>query len=252
MTTHPRKTLLITGGSRGIGAATARAAARANWNVMISYVSNHSAAAAVVADCRAEGAEAFALRADAGRDAEIDALFDEVSRRFGHLDGLVNNAGVTGRIGRLENATPQHIREVIDVNVTGALLVARAAIPLMSKKHGARGGAIVNVSSAGATLGLGNTFVWYAASKGAIDSMTIGLAHELAADGVRVNAIAPGLIDTEIHASGGDPERANKLAASVPLGRVGQPEEMADVILYLLSDQASYVTGHVLRAAGGR
>lgn len=246
------KNLLITGGSRGIGAAAARLAARNGWNVMISFVSASQAADAVVAECREAGVEAFAERADTGREDDINRLFEAARSRFGHLDGLVNNAGVTGRIGRLENAPADHIREVIDVNVTGALLVARAAIPLMSTKHGARGGAIVNISSAATTLGSPNTFVWYAASKGAIDSMTIGLAQELAGDGIRVNAVAPGLIATDIHASGGDAERANKLAHLVPLGRIGKPEEMADVILYLLSDQSSYVTGHVLRAAGGR
>jgi NAD(P)-dependent dehydrogenase (short-subunit alcohol dehydrogenase family) len=252
MTTHDRKTVLITGGSRGIGAATARLAARSGYNVAISYVSAEQAAQSVIADCREAGAEAFAAQADTGRREDIARLFGETRRRFGALDALVNNAGVTGRIGRLEAADADHIRDVINVNVTGAILVAQAAIPLMSKKHGGRGGAIVNLSSAGATLGLANTFVWYAASKGAIDSLTVGLAQELAADGIRVNAIAPGLIETDIHASGGDPERARKLAHLVPMGRTGSPDEIANSILYLLSDAASYVTGHVLRAAGGR
>ncbi|WP_342358491.1 glucose 1-dehydrogenase [Terrarubrum flagellatum] len=247
-----RKNLLITGGGRGIGAAIARKAARSGWNVMISYASNANAAAAVVADCEAAGAKAYAVKADAAKLDETESLFAQAREHFGFLDGFVNNAGVTGRMGRLENADPDHIREVIDINVTGVLLAARAAIPLMSTKHGGRGGAIVNMSSAGATLGMGNVFVWYAASKGAVDSMTIGLAQELADDGIRVNALAPGLIATDIHASGGDPERANKLAQMVPLKRVGAPEEMADVTLYLLSDAASYVTGHILRAAGGR
>ena len=247
-----RRTILITGGSRGIGAATARLAARSGYDVMISYASAAQAAQAVLADCREAGAQAFAAQADAARPDEVSQLFAEARERFGALDAFVNNAGVTVRIGRLEDASQEHIREVIDVNVTGAILAAQAAIPLMSKRRGGRGGAIVNVSSAGATLGLGNTFVWYAASKGAIDSLTIGLAQELAPDGIRVNAVAPGLIATDIHASGGDPQRAEKLKHLVPLGRIGAPEEIADAILYLLSDAASYVTGHVLRAAGGR
>ncbi len=247
-----RRTVLITGGSRGIGAATARLAARKGYNVALSYASAAQAAQSVVADCREAGVDAFAVQADSAKPDDIARLFEETRRAFGALDALVNNAGITGRIGRLENADADHIREVIDVNVTGAILVAKAAIPLMSTKQGGRGGVIVNLSSAGATLGLGNTFVWYAASKGAIDSFTIGLAHELAPDGVRVNAVAPGLIDTEIHASGGDPERAKKLAHLVPMGRTGAPEEIADSILYLMSDAASYVTGHVLRVTGGR
>lgn len=250
--TQARKTMLITGGSRGIGAATARLAARDGWNVMISFASAREAADAVVKDCRAAGAEAFATQADTGRIEDIERLFSEAKQRFGALDGLVNNAGVTSRSGRLEDASIATIQNIINVNVTGAILVARAAIPLMSRKHGARGGAMVNLSSAAATLGLGNVYVWYSASKGAIDSLTIGLGQELAADGIRVNAVAPGLIATDIHAATGDPDRANKIAHTVPLGRVGTPEEVADAILYLMSEKASYITGHVLRVGGGR
>jgi NAD(P)-dependent dehydrogenase (short-subunit alcohol dehydrogenase family) len=245
-------TLLITGGSRGIGAATAKLAAARGWRVCFSYARDERAAAEVVRAIEAAGGAALAVRADVRREAEIVALFDAAERAFGPVTGLVNNAGITGRIGPLPEAAPEMIREVVETNVTGAILAAREAVKRMSTARGGQGGAIVNVSSGAATLGSPGEYVHYAASKGAIDTLTIGLAREVAREGIRVNAVAPGLILTDIHASGGEPGRAERMAPGIPIGRPGSPEEIAEPILFLISPAASYITGAVLRVAGGR
>jgi NAD(P)-dependent dehydrogenase (short-subunit alcohol dehydrogenase family) len=245
-------TLLITGGSRGIGAATARLAGSQGWRVCLSYVRDDSAAKEVVRAITGAGGEALAVRADMRREAEIVALFDDAERAFGPVTGLVNNAGITGRIGPIAEAAPKAIRDVVEVNVTGAILAAREAVLRMSTARGGKGGAIVNISSGAASLGSPGEYVHYAASKGAIDTLTLGLAREVAREGIRVNAVAPGLILTDIHAAGGEPGRAERIAPTVPMGRPGAPEEVAEPILFLLSPAASYITGAVLRVAGGR
>ncbi|MGL4325391.1 MAG: glucose 1-dehydrogenase [Beijerinckiaceae bacterium] len=250
MTTRP--VLLVTGGSRGIGAATCRKAAQAGWDLAVNYTRDAKAAALVAADARAAGARAEIFQADVTRDDDIVRLFADVRRVFGRLDGVVNNAGITGRSSPFMDADASTLRAVIDLNVTGALLVAQQAARAMAKSRGGTGGAIVNTSSTASSLGSPGEFVWYAASKGAVDSMTIGLAKELASEGIRVNAVAPGLIETEIHASSGDPGRLARFTAFVPMARTGHADEVADAILYLLSDAASYITGVTLRVSGGR
>ena len=245
-------TLLITGGSRGIGAATARLAAGRGWRVCLSYERDGDAASAVVRAIEAAGGGALAVRADMRRESEIVALFDAAERAFGPVSGLVNNAGITGRIGPFAEAMPETIRDVVEVNVTGAMLAAREAVRRMSTARGGAGGAIINISSGAATLGSPGEYVHYAASKGAIDTLTLGLAREVAREGIRVNAVAPGLILTDIHAAGGEPGRAERMAPTIPMGRPGTPEEIAEPILFLLSPAASYITGAVLRVAGGR
>ena len=245
-------TLLITGGSRGIGAATAKLAAARGWRVCFSYAQDARAAAEVVRAIEAAGGKALAVRADVRREQEIVGLFDAAERAFGPVAGLVNNAGITGRIGPLPEAAPEMIREVVDTNVTGAILCAREAVKRMSIARGGQGGAIVNLSSGAATLGSPGEYVHYAASKGAIDTFTLGLAREVAREGIRVNAVAPGLVVTDIHAAGGEPGRPERLAPTIPMGRPGAAEEIAEPILFLLSPAASYITGAVLRVAGGR
>lgn len=248
----PRPLLLITGGSRGIGAAIARLAATRGYDVLVNYRSDREAAERVVADCRASGAEAHACPGDMAVEADVLRMFDEASR-LGRLRHVVNNAGVTGRSGRLEGAPAETIRACIDLNVTGALLVAREAARRLSKRQGGSGGSIVNISSMAATLGSPGEYVWYAASKGAVDAMTVGLSKELAADGVRVNAVSPGMIETEIHAlSTGDPGRLERLKPLIPLQRPGLAEEVAAAVLFLMSEEASYITGANVRVSGGR
>lgn len=247
-----RPVLLVTGGSRGIGAATARQAAAAGYDIAVNFRSHAEAAEALVGELRAAGATAEAFRADVSREDEVHHLFEAVDARFGRLTHFVCNAGMTGRVSRLDAADPAMMRQVIDLNVTGSLLTLQAAVRRMSTTHGGTGGAIVILSSAAARLGSPGEFTWYAASKGAMDSLTIGLAREVAREGIRVNAVTPGMIDTEIHAAAGDPGRAERAGPTIPSGRVGTADEVAATILFLLSDAASYVTGGNLMVTGGR
>lgn len=244
--------ILITGGSRGIGAATARLAAQRGYAVCLSYHRNAAAAAAVVADIEAAGGEALALAADVASESDVLHLFEEGCRRLGRLTALVNNAGVLEHHMRLEQMSLGRLQRVLATNVIGAFLCAREAVKRMSTRHGGAGGAIVNVSSMAAKLGSPNEYVDYTASKGAIDAMTIGLAKEVAAEGIRVNAVRPGVIYTDIHASGGEPGRVDRVKHSVPMQRGGLPEEVARAILWLLSDEASYCTGTFIDVSGGR
>jgi NAD(P)-dependent dehydrogenase (short-subunit alcohol dehydrogenase family) len=240
--------LLVTGGGRGIGAACVRLAARRGYDVAVNYKSNADAAAGIVSEVAAAGRRAIAVQGDMGREADVARVFETIDRELGRLTHLVYNSGITGPASRVEAVSAATLREVFDVNVLGAFYCARAAIARMSTRHGGAGGAIVLISSGATTLGAAGEYVWYAASKGAIDSMTYGLGRELAGEGIRVNAVAPGLIDTEIHAPG----RLERLQSLVPMGRVGTAEEAAENVLFLLSDAASYVTSSVLRVSGGR
>jgi NAD(P)-dependent dehydrogenase (short-subunit alcohol dehydrogenase family) len=242
---------VITGGSRGIGRATALAAARRGFRVVVGYAANKAAADEVVAQIGASNGKAIAVKCDVGSESDILALF-KAADDFGSLGALVNNAGIVGPTARVEDMSAERIQRMMAVNVTGSMLCAREAVKRMSTRHGGKGGVIINLSSVAAKLGSPNTYVDYAASKGAIDSFTIGLGHEVAAEGIRVAAIRPGLIDTEIHASGGEPDRAHRLAGNVPMKRVGTAEEIANAIVWLMSDDASYVTSAILDVSGGR
>lgn len=246
------KVMLITGASRGIGAATARLAAGQGYRVVINYQRNREAADALVEAIMTTGGEALAVQADVADEAQVRRLFSEVDARLGRLDVLVNNAGMLEQQMRLARMSLERWQRVFATNVYGSFLCSREAIARMSTRQGGRGGVIVNVSSIAARLGAPEEYIDYAAAKGAVDSMTIGLAKELAADGIRVNAVRPGVIDTEIHASGGEPQRVARVAASIPLGRGGQAEEVAEAILWLASEQASYTTGSLLDVSGGR
>lgn len=246
-------TLVVTGGSRGIGAAVCRAAAARGWPVAVNYRANAEAADALVAEIRGRGGLAAALQADVADPEAIPGLFDAAERALGPIAGLVNNAGITGPVGRLDAAEVDTVRRAVELNVTGAILCAREAVRRMSPRHGGSGGAIVNISSGAATLGSPNDYVWYAASKGAVDSLTIGLSKEVAGEGIRVNQVSPGLTETDIHAeSSRAPDRVEKLAPGVPMGRAGTPEEVAAAVIWLLSPEASYVAGASIRVAGGR
>ncbi|MER9894986.1 SDR family oxidoreductase [Mesorhizobium sp. M0119] len=246
------KILLVTGGSRGIGAATCRLAAKRGYRIAVNYASNAKAAETVVADIEAAGGEAFAVKADVGSETDVLAMFEAVDARFGRLDALVNNAGVVDQSARVDELSAARLERMMRINVIAPMLCAREAVKRMSTRHGGKGGAIVNVSSIAARLGGPGQYVDYAATKGAVDSFTIGLAREVAGEGIRVNAVSPGIIDTEIHASGGQPDRAERMRKVVPMQRVGTAEEVAAAILWLLSDEASYTTGANLEIGGGR
>ena len=244
--------LLITGGGRGIGAATALLAAQRGYAVTVNYASNSLAADEVVRTIRANGGAAMAVQADVGDEAQVLAMFQKVDARFGRLTALVNNAGVVDVQARVADMSVARLERMFRINVIGSFICAREAVRRMSTKYGGTGGAIVNISSGAARLGSPDQYVDYAASKGAIDTFTIGLAKEVAAEGIRVNAVRPGLIDTEIHASGGMPDRASDLAPTVPMQRTGSADEIAGAILWLLSPEASYTTMALLDVAGGR
>ena len=242
---------IITGGSLGIGRATALAAALRGFKVCIGYASNEAAANSVVAAIESKNGKAIAVKCDVGNEHDILALF-KAADKFGTLGALVNNAGIVGTTSRVDEMSAERIARMMAVNVTGSMLCAREAVKRMSTRHGGKGGVIVNLSSVAAKLGSPNTYVDYAASKGAIDSFTIGLGHEVAGEGIRVAAIRPGLIDTDIHASGGEPDRAHRLSHMVPMKRVGTSDEIANAIVWLMSDDASYVTSAILDVSGGR
>lgn len=245
------RVLVVTGGSRGIGRATALAAAADGFDVVFSYVSDAGAAESLVAEIGAAGGRAVAVRADVGVEAEVLALF-AAADAVGRVAGLVNNAGVVDRAARVDEMTVARLERMLRINVIGSVVAAREAVRRMSTRHGGRGGAIVNLSSAAALLGAPGQYVDYAAAKGAIDSFTIGLAREVAAEGVRVNAVRPGIIDTDIHASGGIPDRAEAMRGAIPMGRAGTAAECAAAVLWLLSDAASYTTGSIVTVSGGR
>ncbi len=246
------KIVLVTGGGRGIGAATAKLLAKNGYDVAINFQSNITAAQKVVREIEALGRKAIAVQGDVSKEADVLRMFGAVDEHMGPLWGLVNNAGITGRIGRLDEAGTVDIQSTMDINVVGALLCAREAVKRMSTKHGGTGGVIINVSSVATTLGSPSTYVWYAASKAAIDAATLGLGLETAKEGIRVVGIAAGLTDTDLHAAGGEPDRAKKLAAAVPLGRAAVPADIAEAIVWMMSDAAEYITATTLRVGGGR
>ena len=244
-----RLVTVVTGGSRGIGAATCRRLAEDGHDVAVGYLRDAAAAEDVAKAVRRAGARSVCVQADTSVEADVERLFTAAEKQLGPVTGLVNNAGVTGPFGRLADTDPADLRRVVEVNLLGTLLCSRRAARVMT----ARGnGVIVNVSSAAATLGSPGDYVHYAATKAAVDALTLGLAKELGPDGIRVNAVAPGVIDTEIHARSGDPDRPERLAASIPLRRAGRPEEVAAAIAWLMSPEASYATGTVVRVSGGR
>lgn len=244
--------LLITGGSRGIGAATALSAAQAGYAVAVNYQSNSLAADEVVRSIRDSGGQAMALQADVSREDEVMAMFARIDAKWGPLAALVNNAGVVDVSSRVDGMGVARLSRMLNTHVLGSFVCAREAVLRMSTRHGGSGGAIVNLSSAASKLGSPGQYVDYAACKGAIDTFTIGLAKEVAAEGIRVNAVRPGIIDTDIHASGGEPDRAQRLAPQVPMQRPGSAQEVANAILWLLGPQASYCTGALLDVGGGR
>lgn len=244
--------ILVTGGGRGIGAATARLAAQRGYAVAVNYLSHADAANRVVQEIRSAGGTAIAIAADVSREVEVRQLFESVDRDLGRITVLVNNAGIVDRQMRVDAMTEARVVRMFAANVVGSFLCAREAILRMSQRQGGRGGAIVNISSAAARLGAPGEYVDYAASKAAIDTLTLGLAKEVAAEGIRVNAVRPGIIDTEIHANSGDPERVQHIAATLPLGRAGTAEEVAHAILWLASAESSYCSGTILDVAGAR
>lgn len=242
---------VVTGGGRGIGAAVVLRLAAEGHRVAIGYAGDRGSADRTARAVRAAGADCVVVRLDTSAEAEVDRLFSVAAEELGPVTGLVNNAGITGPLGRFTETSPEVMRRVVDVNVTGALLCARRAALALSTRSGGPGGSIVNISSAAATLGSPGEYVHYAASKAAVDAMTVGLSKELAAEGVRVNSVQPGLVLTGIHAAMGDPDRPARKAASVPMGRPGEPDEVAGAVAWLMSADASYTTGAVLRVAGG-
>lgn len=243
---------LVTGGSRGIGRATALLLAQQGYSVVLNYHTNDAAAQSVVDDIRVAGGTAQAIRADVSDEAQVVTMFGQIDRFMGPLDALVNNAGILFQQARLEDLSAARINEVLMTNVTSYFLCCREAVKRMSHQHGGKGGAIVNVSSAASRLGAPGEYVDYAASKGAIDSMTTGLSLEVAGQGIRVNCVRPGFIYTDMHASGGEPGRVDRVKSAIPMQRGGQPEEVAQAIAWLLSDKASYVTGTFVDMAGGK
>jgi NAD(P)-dependent dehydrogenase (short-subunit alcohol dehydrogenase family) len=246
------KVLLVTGASRGIGAATALLAARSGWSVAVNYTANSLAADEVVRQIRASGGQAMAVQADVAIEAQVLRMFEHIDAKMGRLHGLVNNAGVVDVTARVDQMSVARWRRMFDINVIGSLICAREAVRRMSTRHGGEGGSIVNVSSAAARLGAPGQYVDYAAAKGAIDAFTVGLAKEVGGEGIRVNAVRPGLIETDIHASGGLPNRVKDLQHQVPMQRGGTAEEVAEAIVWLLSDGASYTTMSFLETSGGR
>lgn len=247
-----QQVMLITGASRGIGAATARLAAAQGYALCLTYRHRQDAMQSLLEELHATGTKAIAVAADVADEEQVARLFATLDDEFGRLDALVNNAGMLEQQMRLDEMDAARLARVFAVNVTGSFLCAREAVKRMSTRYGGQGGVIVNVSSIAAKLGAPNEYIDYAAAKGAIDSMTLGLAKEVAAEGIRVNAVRPGVIDTEIHASGGEPDRVERVAASVPMGRGGSAEEVAEAILWLASDKASYASGSLLDISGGR
>jgi len=245
-------TLIVTGASRGIGAAIAQLAGERGFSVVVNFATGTTEAKTVVDRIVSSGARAVAIQADIAREEDILRLFETAEREFGPIKALVNNAAVTGGFARVESVTAQALAKVMTVNIAGAFLCAREAVRRMSTRHGGSGGAIVNISSRAAEIGSAGEWVHYAASKGAIDSFTIGLAREVATEGIRVNAVAPGLIETGIHAANGDPDRPHRLSSTIPMNRPGLPEEVAEAVLWLLSPAASYITGTILQVGGGR
>jgi NAD(P)-dependent dehydrogenase (short-subunit alcohol dehydrogenase family) len=243
---------IVTGGGRGIGAAVARVLAADGYTVVVNYASDAASAASVVASIEAEAGHALAVQGDVAQEADVMRLFREADDRFGRLDVLVNNGGITGGFSRVEAITVSTLQQVIGVNLIGTFLCCREAVRRMSTKHGGRGGAIVNLSSRAAQLGGPGEWVHYAASKGAVDTLTIGLAREVGLEGIRVNAVAPGLIETELHAAAGAPDRVARLAGTVPIGRAGTAHEVAEAVRWLASPAAAYVTGTIVAVSGGR
>ena len=244
--------MIVTGGGRGIGAATARLAAARGYRVCVNFHRNRAAAEAVVQDIQADGGIAIAVQADVASEAEVERLFRTVDDRLGPLSALVNNAGILERQCRVEATDAARLKRIFEANVIGSFLCAREAVKRMSTRHGGHGGAIVNVSSAASRLGSAGEYVDYAASKGAIDSLTIGLSREVAEEGIRVNAVRPAFIYTDMHSDGGEPGRVDRVAESLPMKRGGQPLEVANAILWLLSEEASYTTGTFVDLAGGK
>ena len=245
-------TLIVTGASRGIGAAIAQLAGQAGFAVAVNFSTGQREATVVAEKIVAGGGHAVAVQADISEEQQIMSLFQTAERQLGPIKALVNNAGITGGFARVESVTADAIEKTFAVNVTGAILCAREAVRRMSTKRGGSGGAIVNISSIAARTGAAGEWVHYAAAKGAIDTFTVGLAREVASEGIRVNAVKPGLVDTEIHAANGEPGRLQRLMPTIPMNRAGQPNEIAEAVLWLLSPAASYVTGSILEIGGGR
>ncbi|MFZ5893914.1 MAG: SDR family oxidoreductase [Myxococcota bacterium] len=246
------KVILVTGGSRGIGAATVRLAAERGYQVAFSYLRDAASAAALVDELRQRGTSALAVQADVGLEADVLRLFQEVDKKLSRLSVLVNNAGIVDRQQRVEELSAERITRMFAVNVVGSMLCAREAVKRLSTRHGGSGGVIVNISSAASRIGSPGEYVDYAASKGAIDTFTLGLAKEVAREGIRVNAVRPGIIDTEIHASGGQPDRVARLQSSLPMQRAGRAAEVAGAVLWLASDEATYTSGAILDVSGAR